>query len=353
MTPRPQTALSAEALEDRLTPSTSSTLLPAFYADLLHRAPDPGSGGYAQQLDAGIRPAAVAYQIETDPGNEFRFDLVQSYYEHFLHRLGTTGELQGYVNMLAGGATDEQVQAIIMGSQEYFQKHGSDNMLWLDGVYEDLLTRPDWEAAHLSAVTATNRATIALNITKSAEYTGVTVDAYYREFLGRPGFGDPGKDGYAQQLLTGTMSDEAIVAELLGSSEYLANHSYNGPTAPGGLVGPGAAYGNAIAWASVSANGTITNSSGVTSVTVHAAGTLGTYSVVFDPSINLNGRTVIVQADPSVYTPTVTHQASAQQRGDNAYTPPGVNGVSVDTYNLNVLAGSFGHSDEAFFVIVT
>src|SRR5947199_403129 len=65
MTPRSHTALSAEALEDRLTPSTSSTLLPAFYADLLHRAPDPGSGGYAAQLNAGVRPASVAFQIET------------------------------------------------------------------------------------------------------------------------------------------------------------------------------------------------------------------------------------------------------------------------------------------------
>jgi hypothetical protein len=353
MTPRPVAALSAEALEDRLTPSTSSTLLPAFYADLLHRAPDPGSGGYAQQLDSGVRPASVAFQIETASSNEYRYDLVQSYYEHFLHRLGTMDELTGYVNQLANGATDEQIQAIIMGSQEYFQKHGSDNMLWLDGVYEDLLTRPDWEGAHLAAVTATNRATVALNVTKSAEFAGATVDAYYREFLGRPGFGDPGKDGYAQQLFGGTMSDEAIIAELVGSSEYLANHTNNGPTGPGGLVGPGGAYANAIAWASIAADGTISNSSGVASVTVHAASTLGTYSVVFDPSINLSGRNIIVQADPAAYTPTVTHQASAQMNANNAYTPAGVNGISVDTYNLNMLGGTFGHSDEAFFVIVT
>src|SRR5207249_10625117 len=69
-----------EQLEDRLTPSTSSILLPAFYQDLLNRASDAGAATFAAQLDAGVRPAQVAYQIETAAGNEYRFDLVQSYY---------------------------------------------------------------------------------------------------------------------------------------------------------------------------------------------------------------------------------------------------------------------------------
>src|SRR5881227_3232674 len=90
--------LAVEQLEDRLTPSTGSILLPAFYKDLLHRPPDAGATVFATQLDAGVRPAQVAYQIETAAGNEYRFDLVQSYYARFLHRKGTVAEVNNYVN---------------------------------------------------------------------------------------------------------------------------------------------------------------------------------------------------------------------------------------------------------------
>ena len=144
-----------EQLEDRLTPSTSSILLPAFYQDLLNRASDAGAATFAAQLDAGVRPAQVAYQIETAAGNEYRFDLVQSYYARFLHRKGTVEEVNNYVNnYLAAGATDEQVEAIFLGSQEYFRLHNSDNGAWLNAVYMDLLARPNLPGQQLSLADA-------------------------------------------------------------------------------------------------------------------------------------------------------------------------------------------------------
>ena len=53
-----------------LTP-TSAVLVPAFYRALLHREPDPGSSGLAAKIDNGVPAAAVAWEIETAPSNEF------------------------------------------------------------------------------------------------------------------------------------------------------------------------------------------------------------------------------------------------------------------------------------------
>src|SRR5262249_44087274 len=66
-----------EKLEDRLTPSNSSVLLPAFYRDLLSRAPDyPAASFYANELDSGVDPAQVALQLETSSTHEYWTDLV-------------------------------------------------------------------------------------------------------------------------------------------------------------------------------------------------------------------------------------------------------------------------------------
>ena len=52
-----------ESLESRLTPSTSSVLMPAFYQDLLHRAPDyPAATSYASQLDVGAQHPAADFE---------------------------------------------------------------------------------------------------------------------------------------------------------------------------------------------------------------------------------------------------------------------------------------------------
>src|SRR3979490_774741 len=76
--PKRSVWLRVEELESRLTPSNSSVLLPAFYHDLLNRAPDPGAATFGIQLDTGVAASYVAYEIETAPGNEYRYDLVQS-----------------------------------------------------------------------------------------------------------------------------------------------------------------------------------------------------------------------------------------------------------------------------------
>jgi hypothetical protein len=218
--------LAVEVLEDRSLPSASSVLLPAFYNDLLQRTPDSGATGYGNQLDAGVRPASVAYGIETAAGNEYFYKLAQSYYTKFLHRTASSQEALGWVNsFLAAGKSNETVEALFVGSQEYYQLHGSSNSNFANAAYQDLLGRADSEGAHISALNSgTSRQTVASWILQSSEFSYRQVGLYYQAYLNRSGAGDSGRSGFASQLQSGVMTDEAIIAELLGSNEYYVLH---------------------------------------------------------------------------------------------------------------------------------
>jgi hypothetical protein len=223
--------LTVEQLENRLVPTgVSSVLLPAFYQDLLNRAPDAGAAGYANQLDQGVPGSAVAYEIETAGGNEFRLNVVANDYQHLLHRQGSPAELIGWANQLAAGATQQQVEAMIAGSQEYFALHGSTTQGFLNALYNDALGRPNSEGAWVSAVNqGTPRQDVALAVFTSPEGSLHQVLADYEQYLGRSGVGDPGATAFASALAQG-VSHETIVAELLGSAEYLALHEPPGGT---------------------------------------------------------------------------------------------------------------------------
>jgi hypothetical protein len=52
--------------------------------------------------------------------DEYRQDLVQSYYERFLHRAAENAGLTVWVTALRNGLRDENVVAQIISSPEYF-----------------------------------------------------------------------------------------------------------------------------------------------------------------------------------------------------------------------------------------
>jgi hypothetical protein len=195
-------------------------LLATMYQDLLNRAPDPGAAGFAAQLDRGVPASTVAYAIETAAGNEFRLDVAANDYQRFLHRPGSIAEWTGWANLLAAGASQQQVEASIVGSQEYFALHGNTTSGFLNGLYNDGLGRPDSEGAWVDMVNrGTPRQNVALAVFMSPEGSLHQVLADYQHYLGRSGVGDPGAAAFAGQLVQG-VSHEVVVAQLLGSAEY-------------------------------------------------------------------------------------------------------------------------------------
>jgi len=232
-----------EQLEDRLTPANNSVALPVLYQALLNRQPDfPGASGLAAQLANGVSVESVAYQIETAPTNEFRFDLVESYYLRFLHREGSVAETIGFVNSLAGGASDEAVEATIIGSTEYSLANNvaGNNSGFLDAVYRDLGTANTTKAARLTDLNnGASRMAVATTILGGIDYASAEVESFYLQFLHRSGANDPGAAGYANQMQQGTMRDEAIIAAILGATEFTSqNQGTPGPQGATGATGP-------------------------------------------------------------------------------------------------------------------
>jgi hypothetical protein len=96
----------------------NSGLVTAFYQDVLNRAPDPtGSNFWVNALNTGaVSPAGMAWGFLTS--QEYRNNLVDSYYQEFLLRNAGAGGLAYWTGRMAAGITDQQVLAAILGAPE-------------------------------------------------------------------------------------------------------------------------------------------------------------------------------------------------------------------------------------------
>jgi uncharacterized repeat protein (TIGR02543 family) len=195
------------------------------FVDLLHREADRASlDAYFPRLLGGlIRPAAA---LEILHSAEYRAMLVQSIYMSFLHRAPTPPEVAAGVAMLAGGATDEDVAAAILGSPEYFiTRGGGTNAGFVNALYQDLLGRmpsaaeqAQWDAAFGAGAT---RSQVALQVLHSAEYRARLIRSWFQAYLNRAPT-DAELAAYLARFAAGE-TDEQLQASILGSPEYFAN----------------------------------------------------------------------------------------------------------------------------------
>src|SRR5262249_20279742 len=104
------------------TPSNSAFVVQV-YLDLLNRPVDSsGLATYTAALDQGMTRYQVALAIDTSL--EYRINLVNSIYGVLLGRAVDPFGLVGAIQFLEAGATDEELQATVAGSPEYFQIRG-------------------------------------------------------------------------------------------------------------------------------------------------------------------------------------------------------------------------------------
>lgn len=109
------------------TDGTIASWLNAFYLDALFRPIDPGSLAYWSEAFAKATRAQIAEDIFTAgplpglPANEYRMDLVSSYYSQFLDRSAAAdpGSLH-WAALLQQGVRDQAVIAGILGSDEFY-----------------------------------------------------------------------------------------------------------------------------------------------------------------------------------------------------------------------------------------
>jgi Tol biopolymer transport system component len=153
---------------------------------------------------------------------DYQRHLVGELVSYFLGRRAAAWEVDAAAGLLAGGLTVEQVEALVVGSDEYLAAHGGTVDGFLDGLYQEVLGRPvDATARTLwrSAIgLGWSRTLVAWFVLTSGEYRANQVSYLYQRYLGR--FGDgPGLSAWTEALLDGLRSEEALAA-FLGTDEY-------------------------------------------------------------------------------------------------------------------------------------
>jgi hypothetical protein len=195
------------------------------YEVLLGRAADAGAAGWVHLLDTGGSAVSVVTGIESS--TEYRTDVVQGLYQHYLHRAADANGLTGFVNSLGSGATVEQVAAVIAGSDEYFALHGGTVIGFLAGLYEDALNRmaePGGLAFFSQALSGgLSRTQVAAMFFSSTEYRADLVQSDYQLALER--HADVGGLFIFVSDLQAGASDQAVLAGILGSLEAFALRS--------------------------------------------------------------------------------------------------------------------------------
>lgn len=217
--------------------NSNSLFVAGLYHDLLGRAADAGGLNFHQPpLDTGLAGARNTVGIQVASSSESRRNLVRGFYQTFLARTGSDGEFAFWVSALQQGASEEQVEATIIGAQEYFSKAGGTNQAFLSKAYQDLLGRdPDASSqAHLTALQngTKSRAQVAFDIMSSEEGRNRYVAQNYVTYLNRqPTAGDLTYwRGVVSQPHAGAgqaSPQEVFLGGLIGSGEYFANRGNN------------------------------------------------------------------------------------------------------------------------------
>lgn len=195
------------------------------YEKLLGRAADVGAAYWVNLLDNGVAPSMIVLDIEQS--TEYLTDVVNSIYEHYLHRTADSSGSAYWVSQLSGGATIEQVTASIVASPEYYALHGSTNTGFVKALYQDILNRAADSTGLAAWVNFLNsggsRYQAALGFLTSTEYRTDLIESDYSTYLLRSA--DPvGLASWLQALQAG-LNDQALLAAIFGSAEGYAKWS--------------------------------------------------------------------------------------------------------------------------------
>ncbi len=226
------------------------------YVDLLGRVADAGAISTLTGALAGSTRPAVALSLLTS--DEYRKNLVSSFYSTLLHRGATANEIAFWLSAFSANLTDEQVEAQFLGSGEYFALAGGTNEEWVNHLFLDVLGRPPTGdellifTSNLKSITS--YAFLANYLLSSDEARTLLVNGYYAAFLRRSP--EATELSFFIGLLKAGKKDEEVIAAIVGSDEY-----FNFPTilVTDPVSGPGLSY-----WVKASNDCGPTNSSTIT-----------------------------------------------------------------------------------------
>jgi PhoPQ-activated pathogenicity-related protein len=156
--------------------------------------------------------------------------LVTAEYQRYLGRVPDPQGLAGWVAAMQNGLTDERLEAGFTGSPEYIQNHGGLGAGWIQSLYQDQLNRTPTTQEVSGWLTRLSNgmspADIASMFAASPEREVIRVRADYQTYLGRTP--SPTEvSGWVARLESSLLTNEDIVAIMVGSTEYFQGHFNN------------------------------------------------------------------------------------------------------------------------------
>ncbi|HVX11763.1 MAG TPA: DUF4214 domain-containing protein [Pirellulales bacterium] len=194
----------------------------ALYLALFDRHVDAGGLTFwSNQLANGASRTQVALWLEAS--TEYLTVEVNAAFERYLQREADPAAVTNFVTLLQHGATLEQLDIAILGSQEYFQvRGGGTNAGFLNALFEDALGRgidPTSQTFFTNElVSGVSRGAIVWGVLNSLEYRQDVINGIYQEYLGRAA--DPTAMAAALEELDFGMSPAGLIAQTVGSLEY-------------------------------------------------------------------------------------------------------------------------------------
>ena len=198
-------------------PDTATAEVVGLYRTILGRAPDaPGLASWVADLAGGMSLDRVASGFTRS--TEYETNVVASYYRDDLGRAGSTAEIASWVAAIDGGLSLEEVSARFLDSPEYGRLNAADAG-FVQSLYDHVLARVGsssevngWiDAIETSGWT---RDEVARYFLASEESDTRAIDDLYATFLGR--VGEP--SGVAAALAR--LEDDSFT--LLDLATYLA-----------------------------------------------------------------------------------------------------------------------------------
>jgi hypothetical protein len=219
--------------------NTNVSWLTTLYTRLLGRAPDPnGFNSLAASITSPYQGQRQGIAAAITSSGEYKSRLVSNYYQTYLRRPPTSGELSTQTAALLAGAPDEALVSGLVSTTEYFQNQASgQNAQWIQHIYQDLLFRSsagDPGAANfLNALNngSMSRSQVATIIVTSSEYRTDLVARFYNTYLARSfplpaPMNNPELAGWVNALASG-FRDEQVLDIILSSPEYFGlPHQY-------------------------------------------------------------------------------------------------------------------------------
>jgi hypothetical protein len=157
-----------------------------------------GSGGGPGAAAAVLQPAGDTQLLLADLTQRLTEEftqLVHGFYLHFLGRAATAGEAGGWVGLLLGGQTVEQVLSAFLSTTEFYHRagalvgSGTADERFVQGLYRLLLGRPAGDAelgGWLGALPTLGRGGVASALLASTEYRSRQIEQHFQGLLQRP-----------------------------------------------------------------------------------------------------------------------------------------------------------------------